>query len=108
MNDRPTAAELLAAARQYLEGELIPTLTEARLRFQTLVTANVLAIVERELHSEEEHLLREWQWLAELLELQGSAPQPLSALRQAVRDGNEQLCQQIRQGAFDERSSFLA
>ena len=44
MNDRPTAAELLAAARQFLEAELIPTLGDARLRFQTLVAANVLAI----------------------------------------------------------------
>jgi hypothetical protein len=107
MNDRPTAEELVAAVRQFLEGELIPTLTDARLRFQTLVAANVLTIVERELHVEEDHLLREWQWLAEVLELNGPAPQRLAALRNAVRAANLQLCRRIRQGAFDQYSSFL-
>jgi hypothetical protein len=108
MNDRPTAAELIAAARQYLEAELIPTLMDARLRFQTLVAANVLAIVERELGVEEEQLLHEWQWLADLMDLQGPAPQRLVALRQAVRQANDTLCQQIGQGWFDERSRLLA
>jgi Domain of unknown function (DUF6285) len=107
MTDRPTAAELIAAVRQFLEGELMPTLTDARLRFQTLVAANVLAIVERELQVEEEHLLHGWQWLTEILEVNRSVPQSLTALRKAVRDANLQLCQRIRQGVFDERSSFL-
>jgi hypothetical protein len=107
MNDRPTAAELIAAARQYLEADLIPALTDPRLRFQTLIAANVLLIVERELHVEEEHLLKEWQWLAELLKLNGPAPQRLNALSQRVREANEQLCRQIREGAFDEPSRFL-
>ncbi len=107
MNDRPTAVELVAAARQYLEQELIPTLNDARLRFQTLVAANVLSIVERELQTEEDHLLQERQWLAELLALNAPAPQQLAALRQSVREANEQLCQRIRQGAFDEGSRFL-
>src|SRR5262249_30276903 len=102
-----TAAELLAAARQYLEQELIPTLTDARLRFQTLVTANVLAIVERELHTEEDQLLCEWQWLSELLSRPAAVPQRLASLRQDVRHANEQLCQRIRQAEFDERSTFL-
>lgn len=108
MNDRPTATELLAAARQYLEEELIPTLTDARLRFQTLVAANVLAIVERELPAEERHLLQEWEWLAELLDLEGPAPQSLALLRTAVHEANRQLCQRIHQGAFDEPTRFLA
>jgi hypothetical protein len=108
MNDRPTAAELVAAARQYLEQELIPTLSDARLRFQTLVAANVLSIVERELQTEEDHLAREWEWLAELLEFDAPAVQQLAALRQSVREANDQLCGRIRQGAFDERSRFLA
>jgi hypothetical protein len=108
MNDRPTAAELIAATRQFLESELIPTLTDARLRFQTLVAANVLSIVERELHAEEEHLLGEWQRLAELLKLNREAPQRLAALRQGVREANEELCRRIRQGTFDERPCFLA
>src|SRR5438093_7613321 len=104
MNDRPTASELIAAARQYLEQEIIPTLTDSRLRFQTLVAANVLTIVERELQAEEEHLLQEWQWLAELLPLSESAPQRLVSLRRSVREANEELCRRIGQGAFDEPS----
>jgi len=42
MNDRPTAAELVAAVRQDLEGELIPARTDARLCFQTLYLAITL------------------------------------------------------------------
>ena len=44
MHDRPTAVELVNAVRQYLESELLPTLTDARFKFQTLIAANVLAI----------------------------------------------------------------
>lgn len=108
MNDRPTAIELVAAARHYLEQELIPTLSDARLRFQTLVTANVLSIVERELQTEEAQLRREWDELATFLDVHVPAPLSLAALRENVRQANEQLCRQIRTGAFDERSRFLA
>jgi hypothetical protein len=104
MNDRPTAPELLSAARVFLESELLPTLTDARLRFQTLVTANVLAIVERELLAEEEHLLAEWQALAP----GESVPARLAELRQAVRAANERLCEQVRRGDFDQPERFRA
>ena len=46
--DRPTAAELAAAVREFLETELLPTLDDQRLRFRTLVAMNALSIVERE------------------------------------------------------------
>jgi hypothetical protein len=46
--DRPTAAELAAAVREFLETELLPTLDDHRLRFRTLVAMNALSIVERE------------------------------------------------------------
>lgn len=108
MNDRPTAGELVAAARQYLESELIPSLTDARLRFQTLVAANVLAIVERELATEDEQLAQEWGWLAELLSLAGPMPQRLPELRQAVRQANDQLGTRIQAGEFDQPDCFLA
>jgi hypothetical protein len=52
MNDRPTAQELIEAARLYLEKELLPALSDARLRFQTLVAANVLSVAGRELAGE--------------------------------------------------------
>jgi len=108
MNDRPSATELIAAARHYLEGELIPTLGDARLKFQTLVAANVLAIVEREWATEEEHLREEWRFLAELRDVPGTAPQRLPELREAVRELNRELCDRIRSGDFDDSSGFLA
>jgi hypothetical protein len=46
--DRPTAAELAAAVREFLEVEILPVLDDHRLRFRTLVAMNALSIVERE------------------------------------------------------------
>jgi Domain of unknown function (DUF6285) len=106
MNDRPTAGELVAAVRQFLEAELLPTLADPRLRFQALVAANVLTIAERELLTEEDHLREEWQRLVEVAAVSGPAPERLAALRQAVREGNEHLCEQIRRGAFDDAPRF--
>ncbi len=48
-HDRPTPAELVEAAREFLESEILPTLGEHRLRFRTLVALNALGIAEREL-----------------------------------------------------------
>jgi hypothetical protein len=108
MHDRPTAEELIAAVRLHLERELIPTLTDARLRFQTLVAFNVLAIVERELQQNEEVLREERRWLAELLGTPLPEPQQSQALRQQVRHATEQLCQRIRTGQFDDPPRFAA
>jgi Domain of unknown function (DUF6285) len=104
MHDRPNPDEIVAAVRDYLERELIPTLADPRLRFQTLVAANVLGIVERQLQGEEAQLLAE----ATMLPTAGAVPQRLSELRQAVRAGNQRLCEQIRNGDFDEPEHFRA
>jgi len=48
VTDRPTAAELATAVREFLEVEILPTLDDHRLRFRTLVAMNALSIVERE------------------------------------------------------------
>jgi Domain of unknown function (DUF6285) len=48
VHDRPTAAELVEAVREFLTGDVLPAV-EGRLRFHTRVAANVLAMVEREL-----------------------------------------------------------
>src|SRR4051812_46875744 len=48
MADRPTAAELAAAVREFLESELLPLFDDPRLRFRTRVAMNALGIVERE------------------------------------------------------------
>jgi hypothetical protein len=106
MNDRPTAAELIAAARHCLERELLPAVTDARLRYQGLVAANVLAIVERELAVAEDHLTREWEWLAEVLGWLDPLPPSTTALTAAVREGNVRLCERIRNGDFDAPERF--
>jgi hypothetical protein len=48
LHDRPSAPELAAAVREFLEHELLPVLDDHRLRFRTLVAMNALTIVERE------------------------------------------------------------
>src|SRR5262245_53809505 len=103
MDDRPTAEELVDAVRLFLERELLPTLTDARLRFQSLVAPNALAIVGRELAGTEERLRAEWGELAAVLGVPADTP---AELRQAVRGANEELCQRIRAGAFDEPQKF--
>jgi Domain of unknown function (DUF6285) len=57
VTDRPTAAELVDAVREFLERELLPSLMDARLRFHTHVAANALGIVGRELESTEAEVL---------------------------------------------------
>ena len=49
MTDRPTAPELVEAAREFLENEILPALDDHRLKFRTLVAMNALGIAAREL-----------------------------------------------------------
>jgi hypothetical protein len=106
MNDRPTPRELIEAVLVFLEGELVPGLSDPRLRFHTLIAANVLTIALRELAGEDEQLREEWELLAPLLGTAGPEPVRREDLRQAVWRLNEQLCEAIRAGAFDEPGRF--
>ena len=94
MQDRPTAAELLDAARGFLEADVIPGL-EGRKQFHARVAANVLGIVARELALEDRHVAAEWLRLDALL---GSATMPseAEARRTALIARNEALCELIR------------
>jgi hypothetical protein len=49
MSERPTAPELVEAILEFLGGEILPTITDQRTRFRTLVAMNALSIVYREL-----------------------------------------------------------
>ncbi|MDX6467164.1 MAG: hypothetical protein QOI27_2204 [Gaiellaceae bacterium] len=49
MSERPTAQELCDAILEFLGGEILPTLTDHRLRFRMLVAMNALGMVHREL-----------------------------------------------------------
>lgn len=57
MSDRPTAAELVEATREFLEREVLPAAADERLRFRTHVAINALGIAQRELESAEEDVL---------------------------------------------------
>ena len=98
MQDRPTAAELLRAARDFCERDLLPELTGRR-RFHTRVLVNVLSILEREWEGEDAALRAEWERLQTLL---GPADEP-ERLADGVRERNKELSERIRSGALDDR-----
>ena len=101
MQDRPTAPELVAAVRQFLNDEIVPGLVDPRLRFRALVAANVLSIVERELLGDEAVLREEYRRLA-ALERPGDDPTELpdtvTTLRAAIDARARDLCARIRAG----------
>lgn len=96
--DRPTAAELLAAIADFLREEATPALdrTEPRLGFQMRVAVNALAILEREARLGPVADAREHARLAALLGRDGT----LDAL-------NRELARQLRTGQRDERDKAL-
>ena len=100
MNDRPDAVELLNAVRDFLEGEVVPRLS-GRERYHTRVAANVVAIVAREIETEEDHLRSEWQRLGALFNDEDAAPTLRAELRDDVRARSELLVESIRAGNAD-------
>jgi hypothetical protein len=51
--DRPNALELIEAVTEFLSTEVLPTATDHRQRFRTLVALNALGIAYRELQADE-------------------------------------------------------
>jgi hypothetical protein len=49
VSERPTAPELVEAILEFFAAEILPTITDPRLRFRSLVAMNALSIVYREL-----------------------------------------------------------
>ena len=96
--DRPTAAELLAAIADFLREEATPALdrAEPRLGFQMRVAANALAILEREWRLGPAADARERQRLVTLLGREGSLPEL-----------NRELARALRAGERDERDRDL-
>lgn len=110
MQDRPSAAELIATVHAWLEREVLPLLKDQRLRFEGLIAANLLAIVERELRLGDELLLAEWQRLEHLFGSETPLP-PGVALAEALAERNRALCARIAAGACDtepQRSALQA
>jgi hypothetical protein len=106
MTDRPTAAELVEAVRLLLEAEVIPVLTDTRLRFQTLVAANVLSIVGREMTSADVDVLKTWENLIAIMGACDPLPPNPADWPLAVRRLAEDLCRRIRAGDYDEPIRF--
>jgi hypothetical protein len=102
MQDRPTSVELLKAAREFCERDLLPALS-GRVRFHARVMQNVLAILEREWEGEEPALQEEWRRLQTLLDADDDIPRSFSALRDSVRERNTELGKRIRSGEMDDR-----
>ena len=96
--DRPTAAELLAAIADFLREEATPALdrAEPRLGFQMRVAANSLAILEREARLGGDADAREHARLVALLGHDGT-----------LEDLNRELARQLRTGERDERDAAL-
>ncbi len=96
--DRPTAAELLAAIADFLREEATPALdrAEPRLGFQMRVAANSLAILEREARLGAGADAREHARLRVLLRRDGT-----------LEDLNRELARQLRTGERDERDAGL-
>jgi hypothetical protein len=102
MQDRPTAIELVEAVAQFLGDEIVPILTDPRMRFRGLIAANVLQVVARELRAGEAPLLSEWQRLVALLDQPGhEPPSRAEELYTAVETLNYELCARIRAGEAD-------
>src|SRR5689334_19680627 len=101
MQDRPTALELLDAARRFLEEQAVPALDGPR-QFHARVAANVLAIVGREVRDGDTFLRAEWRRLTDLLGVPGSRdgdpPAERDDLVIAVTAFNAELAARIRAG----------
>jgi len=100
VNDRPTGVELLRAVERFLEQEVVPSLDGPR-RYHARVAANLVAIVAREIETEEEQLHSEWERLGALLGLREERPALRNALRDAVRERTQALAERIRRGDAD-------
>jgi Domain of unknown function (DUF6285) len=97
MPDRPGAAELAEAVREFLEEEVLPTVEDARLRFRVLVAANALAIAQRDVELGERLLDEEIALLQSLL---GVLPAGSASERRLVL--NRELARRVRRGDVPE------
>ena len=100
MQDRPTSVELLEAAADFVDSELVPAIQGAR-QFQARVVANVMRIVAREIKLEDPLVRGEVKALARLLGRDAPHLHSLDDLRAAAASMGEELTAKIRAGAAD-------
>lgn len=104
MQDRPSYDELLAAIEHFLDAEIVPNVPGAR-GFHGRVAANAIRILRRELALEDEQLEAEWTGLNRVLG-EVARPEGRAALRSAIRERNEALCEAIRANTVDDATVF--
>jgi Domain of unknown function (DUF6285) len=90
LHDRPSAAELVAAVREYLERDVM-TGTEGRVAFHARVAVNVLGMVERELELGAAQDTEEHERLVTLLGRDGTVRELTEVLAHGIRDGSLEL-----------------
>jgi hypothetical protein len=106
MHDRPTAEELVRAVIAFLDQELLPTITDQRLRFRGLVANNVLSIITRELAAGDTALRAERGQLLALLDQPEGDTITAEQLRRSVAELSRELCTRIRNGEYDSEPQF--
>jgi hypothetical protein len=87
MQDRPTAAELVVAVREFLERDVLDA-TEGRVRFHARVAVNALTMVERELLDGARLTAAELERARELLGHDGDPAELERELAARIRDGS--------------------
>ena len=102
MQDRPNAAELAQAVREFIESEVLPGIDDPRLRFRTLVAVNGLGILEREISLGAPLVRREVGSLARLLGHADPLPEDLEELHRRASELNRELALRIRAGDIPE------
>jgi hypothetical protein len=85
--DRPTATELVAAVREFLERDVMAT-TEGRVQFHTRVAVNALGMVERELEQRAALSAVEHERVVALLGHDGDAEVLEREVAARIRDGS--------------------
>jgi hypothetical protein len=100
MQDRPSAIELLEAAADFVDREIV-TATAGRVQFQSRVVANVMRIVAREIRDEDRFARAEMHLLAALLECETPHVHGLDDVRRAAMQLNADLSAKIRVGEAD-------
>ena len=103
MQDRPTSVELLEAAADFVDREIVPAIEGAR-QFQARVVANVMRIVAREIQNEDPVVRIEVKALARLLGRDAPHLHSLDDLRKASASMGEELSASIRAGDADSGS----
>jgi Zn-dependent protease len=100
MQDRPTSIELLEAAADFVEREIVPAIQGAR-QFQVRVVANVMRIAAREIQMEDPMVRAEVKALAALLGHEKPHLHSLADLHEAAMKLNGELSEKIRAGEVD-------